>query len=154
MLSCVWRTWLVHLESADQLYKSTKLRSTVPGEVPAYRPVYRPFSKNCSPFESNVLLVGLMGTTGRQWWGGVTDITNVSHSGVGWRSSVASPCSAIGRQDSPVHMHRVGMMDSGHKERCVIYCTERQKIQGLKVCSRTFCVQTVHVFIEYVSHTY
>ncbi|RXN35538.1 UDP-N-acetylglucosamine UDP-glucose GDP-mannose transporter-like protein [Labeo rohita] len=47
-----------------QLYKSTKLRSTVPGEVPAYRPVYRPFLKNVSPFESNVLLVGLMGMTG------------------------------------------------------------------------------------------
>lgn len=93
-----------------------------------------------------------MGMTGRQWWGGVTDITNVSHSGVGWRSSVASPCSAIGRQDSPVHMHRVRMMDNGHKVLCVIYCTERQKSQGLKACSRTFCEQTVHVFIEYVPH--
>ncbi len=33
----------IHLESAVQLYKSTKLRSTVPGEVPVYRPVYCPF---------------------------------------------------------------------------------------------------------------
>lgn len=137
-----------------QLYKSTKLRSTVPGEVPAYRPVYRPFLKNGSPFESNVLLVGLMGMTGRQWWRGVTDITNVSHSGVGWRSSVASPCSAIGRQDSPVHMHRVRMMDNCHKVLCYILYREAENPKGLKACSRTFCDQTVHVFIEYVYHTY
>lgn len=130
----VWRTRFIHLESAVQLYKSTKLKSTVPGEVPAYCPL----EKNGSPFESNVLLVGLMGMTGRQWWRGVTDITDVSHSGVGWRSSVASPCSAIGRQDSPLHMHRVRKMDNVHKVLLVIY-KEAENPKGLKACSRTFC---------------
>lgn len=62
---------------------------------------------------------------------------------------MASPCSAKGRQDSPLHMHRVRMMDNGHKVLLVIYCTERLKIQGLKACSRTFCDQIVHVFINY-----
>lgn len=66
---------------------------------------------------------------------------------------MTSPCSAIGRQDSPLHMHRVRMMDDGHKVLLVIY-REAENPKGLKACSRTFCDHTVHVFFNVVSHTF
>lgn len=56
---------------------------------------------------------------------------------------MAGPCSAIGRRDSPLHMHREGLMDDGNKALVIIYReAENLFAKGLKACSRTFCDHT------------